>query len=410
MGNSSVSHLPSYNSCFEDDLSRDSITPEYWQTDTISTGYKIASLTTGAIILLFFVLGLPSNIVIIVSIIQQRLYRDPTHILLLNLAIADFLVCLLVYPFTIIGGFSGGYIFGNSDYIRCRVCQSGIILTTLTVSSICILGLISLDRFIFIKYAMKYNKVVTIPRTIVAVIIVWILSIILSTPPLFGFGEVRYTYSVASCGLSFSGRDIYFVMLLVLFCIPSILVIVITNVWIICIVRNQILRIYQTRRTISKDKDRKKENKEMRRKTRKARNKKQVDLIRAFGAILVANIIVWMPIIVQGILYASVDGNTLPIWEIVFVYVTFVMHSILHPIIEGCLIPEIKRTFKKFFRLLFLQSCRTIESSDDSDSPVQTKPFLCCCCRSDCFEICNSAIITEDSDTIPIQRSFFELS
>ena len=94
--------------------------------------------------LLFVLIGLPANAVIIVSTLRKS-RKDITRILLLNLAVSDFLVCLLVMPFTVVAGFAGGFIFGNSDYIRCQVCQTGVIFMILTILSVNILGLISVD-------------------------------------------------------------------------------------------------------------------------------------------------------------------------------------------------------------------------------------------------------------------------
>ena len=150
MGNSSIGFVVTH-SCKDDNISRSSITPEYWDSAGISEAYKVNSFALAVIMLIFLLIGLPANATIIVTIIYRKLYKETTYILLLNLAISDFLVCLLVLPFQIIAGFAGGYIFGESDYRRCQVCQAGLILTALTVFSINMLAFMSIDRFVFIK-------------------------------------------------------------------------------------------------------------------------------------------------------------------------------------------------------------------------------------------------------------------
>lgn len=349
MGNSSTSALPKY-SCYGDDyLSRNSVTPEFWDTHNISDAFRITSLIQAVIILLFLIIGLPSNAIIILSIIWQKLYKETTHILLLNLVISDLLVCLLVMPTTIIAGFSGGFIFGDSDYVRCQVCQTGLIFTGLTVLSVNILGLISLDRFIFIKFPFKYNKYVTVPRVIIIVIAVWLISILEAVMPLFKFGEVKYAYSMSSCVTTFTGKVVnkyYSVSLVVLNLVP-IIVIIVTNIWIACLVKKQIRKVYMTRKTLSNKLDVIKYNNEIRKKVHKTRNKKQLVLIRAFGAILVTNLIVWTPLVISTLLLQIVDEDTIPIGMYTLVYVCLMVHSVVHPLIEGCLISEIKMTFKK---------------------------------------------------------------
>ena len=188
MGNSSIS-LPDY-SCSDANLSRNSVTPEYWESSSISDDFRANSTATAVIMLILFIVGLPANIIIIVSILYQKLYKETTHILLLNLAISDLLVCLLVMPFTIVTGFAGGFIFGDSDHTRCQVCQTGLILIVLTSFSVGILAMISVDRFIFIKFPLRYETVVTLPRITIAIIVTLLFSILHSILPLFGFGEL----------------------------------------------------------------------------------------------------------------------------------------------------------------------------------------------------------------------------
>ena len=72
-------------------LSSNSVTIEYW--DSSNEEDKIPALVTAAITLCFMLVGLPSNLVIIVAILWKHLYRQPTYILLLNLAIVDLSSC-----------------------------------------------------------------------------------------------------------------------------------------------------------------------------------------------------------------------------------------------------------------------------------------------------------------------------
>ena len=94
---------------------------------------------------------------------DKRLYEQPTHVLLLSLAFSNLLLCLLVMPFGIVAGFAREFVFGNNDYIRYQFCQlSGVLLTFFVESSFHTLTLVSLDRFIYIKMAIKYYKIVTV--------------------------------------------------------------------------------------------------------------------------------------------------------------------------------------------------------------------------------------------------------
>ena len=72
--------------------------------------------------------------------------------------------------------------------------------------------------------------------------------------------------------------------------------------------------------------------------------------MKAFGAILVTNLIVWMPCAVFVALGLFIDGELIPVGTYTFIYVTFIMHTVLHPLVEGCFIPEIKEMVKNMLR------------------------------------------------------------
>ncbi len=388
MGNSNTSYLPSYH-CFDENISRNSVTPEYWESDRISEDFKASTTAAAVLTLLFMLIGLPGNALIMVSIIQQRLYKETTHILLFNLAISDFLVCLLVMPFTVAAGFAGGYIFGDSDYSRCQVCQSGAILLILTLFSINILCLISVDRFIFIKFPLRYKQWMTIPRVIVIIVLMWLFSILAGILPIIGFGENKYAYSHATCTVSLRGQSLYYGILLVIVALVPIAMIVATNIWTACIVKKQIMKVYRTRRSFTNKEDLKKYNESLRKKIHKKRNRKQFALMRAFGGILISNLIVWMPIIIHIFVSSIIDSNLIPLGMFVFAFVAFISHTVIHPFIEGCFIPELKFTLKKMLGIYYCKKqierqkeTFALNTSDLSDLESYDKEGCCRTCRN----------------------------
>ena len=403
MGNSTSSFLPAY-SCNDANLSRNTITPEYWNTHSISEDYKAASISTGVVMLIVFILGFLGNALIIIGIVYRHLFKEPTYILLLNLAISDFLLCLLVMPFTIISALSGGYIFGNSDYVRCRVCQTGIIFTVLTTVSLDVLALISLDRFIFIKFPLRYSKIVTVKRLMVVISLVWLKSIAESILPLFGFGEVKFTYSLSTCTLYLYGkthltRNIYYVILLAALGLIPISIIIITNIWILLIVKRHIKKVYKARKSLR--------TQDWNRYTRvqKTKHRKELALIRVFGAILIANFITWAPFIIHAIVSLKVEPDTTPLGYYILIYFSTTVHTVLHPLIEGFFLPEIKDIFKKmFFCKKFIDkqepesnTCNGLQledSTNTSDGKTSTM-----CCNGGCLDICSFAVLPDPTSS-----------
>lgn len=370
MGNSSFGAISNY-SCNDGNLSRNSITPEYWETSSISDEYRANSIATAVIMLVLLLVGVPCNITIIFSIFHQRLYKEATHILLLNLAISDLLVCLLVMPFIIVTGFAGEYIFGNSDYTRCQVCKTGLIFTGLTVLSLNIVGLISIDRFIFIKFPLRYNRYVTANRVLVVLIAVWLLSTFEAILPLFGFGDIRFAYPNTACLVSFVGEsklialNVYYAVVLVVLSLLPLIAIIITNVSIACIARRQIRSVYKIRQTFRNKADLDEYDAKLGKEINRQKNRKQLVLIRAFGAILVSNFVVYTPLVIVTVLFLVLDESVgIPLGVLTFVHISLMIHSIIHPLIEGLFIPEIKATFRKLFCIILCQQLRTRTTSN----------------------------------------------
>lgn len=353
-------------SCFDGGLSQNSVMPEYWD---IPSEKKSAATTNAVVILLFTLVGLPSNLLVIIAILWQKLTREPTLILLLSLTLTDFLVCMLIMPFTVLSGFIGSFVFGSSDSIRCKMCQAGLVFVTLTIFSLHILSLISLDRFIYIKFPLKYHKVVTVKRTIVSIVVLWALCVILSAFPLFGFGDVMFAYSVSTCIVKFEHetrvtKNIYYLIFLVVeVVVLPLLVLFVTNIWVVCIVQRQIRKIYSTKKTMSSQDD---FVLSISRKLKREKNHKQLQLIKVFGGILLANVLTWLPII--GSIFAAIVVK-FSSWTAVVLSISVFSHAIVHPLIQAYLVPEIKNYLKYCAaRVIKLLPCRSYQTRTVRDN------------------------------------------
>ncbi len=70
-------------------------------------------------------------------------------------------------------------------------------------------------------------------------------------------------------------------------------------------------------------------------------------LVRVFGGIVAATFIAWTPIILLVLTVAIADSESVPLGYYCISYLFYLMHPMLHSLIEGCFIPEIKATFMK---------------------------------------------------------------
>ncbi len=334
--------LQSYSCADGSGLSSNSLTIEYW--DSSNEEDKIPALVTAAITLCFMLVGLPSNLVIIVAILWKHLYRQPTYILLLNLAIVDFLLCLLVMPFSIISGFVGEYIFGSNDKERCIFCQMSLIFSAFELITISILALMSLDRLVYIKYPLNYHRIVTTCRSHIATSIIWVFSLLFSTLPTFGFGDVFYNPTVSYCLLRYTGRtdllpNIYYPVLLVAVGLPQFFIIFFCTIWVGCIVRRHIKSIYNT--NITANLEEVEGSTDQAKETAKTKLQKHLQFVKVLFSVVTANVVTWVPIIVHAIvghLWESV-----PMAYVVVLFLSLISVGVVHLIIQASLIPELRQ-------------------------------------------------------------------
>ena len=324
-------------SCFVN-VSRNSTSDYAWkirhpENEVHDVGYGIA-----AVVSLLLLLAVPWNLLVIIAILRKRLYTQPTVMLLLNLTVTNLLFSLLVMPFNIFVGIKGEYVFGNSDQQRCAVCQTGIFVFILPWVSLHTLALISVDRFIYLKRPMKYSTIVTKWRVLVTIAMIWVLCTFLALPPLFGFGEISFSYTVATCtpilvGETHIAPNYIYVSLLAIEGSFPIIILFVMYVWIVYIIRSSLVR--KLRRSVSVNKD-------------KAHSKSQLRMVWLFGAIFTANIITWLPIFGLGIVIAVLGTAHTLAYTIPFL--SYQSETVIHPVLVVCLVGDIRMAISNFFK------------------------------------------------------------
>ena len=62
---------------------------------------RVNGVVTATFMLLIMVMGLPWNLLVVIIIVKEKLYHNPTILLLLNLALNDVIMLLLNLPINI---------------------------------------------------------------------------------------------------------------------------------------------------------------------------------------------------------------------------------------------------------------------------------------------------------------------
>ncbi|XP_056464103.1 alpha-2Db adrenergic receptor [Gadus chalcogrammus] len=135
-----------------------------------------------AIVLLVTVIILGTvvgNVLVVVAVITSRALRAPQNLFLVSLASADILVATSVIPFSLANEVMGYWFFGPTW------CSFYLALDVLfCTSSIVHLCAISLDRYWSVTKAVSYNRKRTPKRVKTMISVVWLISIVISSPPL----------------------------------------------------------------------------------------------------------------------------------------------------------------------------------------------------------------------------------
>ena len=155
--------------------------------DSIET-FAIANCIFNAPLILISITG---NALVLAAIIRTPSIRSTSVIMLCSLAVSDLLVGFVVQPFFIARELTA------SRYLK---SMSEIPAFVLCGVSLCTMTAISVERFIALRYHMKYQSAVTTKWRViyVSIIIIWTSNILFAT---FYFWEWTTYFSVAAVGI-----------------------------------------------------------------------------------------------------------------------------------------------------------------------------------------------------------------
>lgn len=126
-------------------------------------------------LILFTIVG---NVLVVIAVLTSRALKPPQNLFLVSLATADILVATLVMPFSLSNEL-GYWFFGT---VWCDIYLALDVL--FCTSSIVHLCAISLDRYWSVTQAVEYNLKRTPQRVKRMIVVVWLISAVISFPPL----------------------------------------------------------------------------------------------------------------------------------------------------------------------------------------------------------------------------------
>ncbi|CAH2299721.1 alpha-2C adrenergic receptor [Pelobates cultripes] len=142
--------------------------------------YSVTAIWTLAVLVGFIIIfTIVGNVFVVIAVLTSRALKAPQNLFLVSLASADILVATLVMPFSLANELMGYWFFGS---VWCDIYLALDVL--FCTSSIVHLCAISLDRYWSVTQAVEYNLKRTPRRIKGIIVIVWLISAVISFPPL----------------------------------------------------------------------------------------------------------------------------------------------------------------------------------------------------------------------------------
>jgi hypothetical protein len=349
---------------------------------------KEIGYVNAAFLFLFMIIGIPWNGLVIAMILKKKIYSRPSGMLMLNLTVANLLLCIVHMPLPVVGGI-GNYSLEEFKNFH-GACQAAAILFILLLLVVLhTVALMSVDRAIYLKKPLTYDHIVTPWRTLTAIITVWVICLAISLPPLFGFGKAGYT-NTFTCILHsqpFDNIGHYFI-LVTAFGSTGFVAQMIGCGCIIYITRKHLLkRLHRVNGSSQRSEGQRSEGQRsegqrsegQRSEGQRSDDQKleimdgknsavskykqdQLQMVKVFGGIFTASSLTAVPAISLGvaILFSAYTN-----WFATAAYLSVLSKSVVHPIVESYMTYETRETISEIFSDCRKKKCccvqRTVE-------------------------------------------------
>ncbi|KAM3958440.1 octopamine-Tyramine receptor [Aphomia sociella] len=142
------------------------------------------AICTAIILTLIIISTIVGNILVILSVFTYKPLRIVQNFFIVSLAVADLTVAILVLPFNVAYSILGQWVFGI--YVCKMWLTCDIMCCTSSILNLCA---IALDRYWAITDPINYAQKRTLERVLLMIGVVWVLSLIISSPPLLGWND-----------------------------------------------------------------------------------------------------------------------------------------------------------------------------------------------------------------------------
>ncbi|XP_027016398.2 trace amine-associated receptor 13c-like [Tachysurus fulvidraco] len=282
-------------------------------------------------------LTLCGNMLVIISVLHFKQLHTPTNMLLLSLAVSDFLVGAFVMPTMFIWTIESCWIFGR-DFCISFWFSDGF----LTIISIYNVTLIAVDRYLSLSNPFLYMNRVSVRITAIVILVDWYLVVAYNLTFIYFNGN--FTISVMCPGeCLFIVNEIWAVIdLVVLFIFPlSVIITLYTRVFVIA--KKHVTAIREL-------------NNHTRPKTQKITShsmKSERKAAKVLGILVSVFLVCLLPYFIYSLLGDVIEIQTETIQKLV---IMFYFNSTINPVIYALFYPWFRRCVKLIITLQIFQT------------------------------------------------------
>ncbi|XP_045897961.1 trace amine-associated receptor 13c-like [Micropterus dolomieu] len=280
------------------------------------------------------VLTVALNLLVIISVSHFRQLHTPTNILLLSLAVSDFLVGLLLMPVEILRKTSCWFL---GDLVCSLYVSVSYIIPSTSVGN---MVLISLDRYVAICHPLHYTTRITVRRVKLCVFLCWFCSVFYSSVVLKDdlTQPGRYNSCYGECVVVID-HIAEAVDLALTFIVPvSLIVVLYMGVFVVAVSQARAMRSHITAVTLQRS-------------VTLIAKKSELKAARTLGVLVVVFLICFCPY--YGVSLAG--GSLINTSSVNFVIYLCYFNSCLNPVIYTMFYPWFRKSVKVTVTLQILQ-------------------------------------------------------
>ncbi|XP_030613180.1 trace amine-associated receptor 13c-like [Archocentrus centrarchus] len=269
------------------------------------------------------------NLLVIISVSHFRQLHTPTHIILLSLAVSDFLVGLLLMPLEILRN-TMCWVLGD------LMCSVFVYLTVnITCASIGNIVLISVDRYVAICDPLHYPTRITVVRVKLSVCMCWFYAVFCSslyTKDIL-IEPGRYNSCYGECVLVINDITGIFDLVLTFIAPVSVIIVLYMRVFVVAVSQARAMRSHVTAVTLQRSLNQ--------------TNRSELKAARTLGVLVVVFLASFCPYYC----YTLVDENVVTDPSASFVLMVYYLNSCLNPLIYSLFYPWFRNAVKLIITL-----------------------------------------------------------